>query len=782
MKTARKFSPLILVLAVLVGVVTAFWAPTLFGGKTLVHGDSLLHGLSLWRYNVANVGSPENLVWDKYTYGGHPLFAEGQGGFAFPLHMLLARISTPEFAHDFAHWIEMILAGIAVIGLGRLLKLSYWACGFAGLATVFSSYWIQMQQNMTISAAAMCIPWILWAAEYWLQRRSWLSAVFLGGAVAVGVLAGYPHCLHGAIVYIGASMLVHCWPKRARIESRQKLLMTLQTGLLAVVIAIGLSSIQLLPLLELTQYSHRSAGTVAAFIDEPLPFSAYLRGLIYTLQFHEMDLPDFVQVMGSVLVCGLFSISIFFRLDTRIKGHAIAALLLLNLGMAGTSPLAKLIYDYHLIPGMHFFRHMMPYFLVANIGISLVAASSIDNLVRALQQARPPGFASAISWAGAHRLGLALFTLAWAIIFYLAGFDMPVSLKNVAIALMALCGVVLLSRLRRPKAIPILILSLLVAEIFAMKLHEFHFGDKAVLDEPATVARIASDPHSRDFKFYSASFSFAYSMGSPSQSQIEQKARTMLANLCGLSNLGWRIPSMMGALALPLRERVLLDPVLEEEVKGNSKTPAGMRMIDLLGVRYISADEPLRGAAFDRTFRDPETGAWLIENSAAHPRFQTYANHVFVDTSEEALEILRSADEPVLTLEVPPFADRKLMAESPATAPAAVRPQIEYELLIDEPTHYRLNVKAEQPGWIFLADANYPGWRAYVDGAETMIYTAQILGKAVAIPEGEHQVELTFQSSSYRIGLLITQATLLAIAVAAIVVAARRRRRTVHES
>ena len=83
MKTARKFSPLIPVLAVLVGVVTAFWAPTLFGGKTLVHGDSLLHGLSLWRYNVANVGSPENLVWDKYTYGGHPLFAEGQGGFAF---------------------------------------------------------------------------------------------------------------------------------------------------------------------------------------------------------------------------------------------------------------------------------------------------------------------------------------------------------------------------------------------------------------------------------------------------------------------------------------------------------------------------------------------------------------------------------------------------------------------------------------------------------------------------------------------------------------------------
>ena len=120
MQTIRKHLPLITVLATLVALVTAFWAPTLFGNKSLIHGDSLLHGWSLWRYNEANINTPENLVWDKYTYGGHPLFAEGQGGFAFPLHMLLARTANPEFANNFAHWIEMILAAIGNYRFGSL--------------------------------------------------------------------------------------------------------------------------------------------------------------------------------------------------------------------------------------------------------------------------------------------------------------------------------------------------------------------------------------------------------------------------------------------------------------------------------------------------------------------------------------------------------------------------------------------------------------------------------------------------------------------------------------
>ena len=102
---------------------------------------------------------------------------------------------------------------------------------------------------------------------------------------------------------------------------------------------------------------------------------------------------------------------------------------------------------------------------------------------------------------------------------------------------------------------------------------------------------------------------------------------------------------------------------------------------------------------------------------------------------------------------------------------------IQFTLITDEPTYYRLNVKANNPGWLFLADANYPGWRAFIDGRETPIYTAQILGKAVYIPAGDHDVTITFKSMSFELGLRITLATLLAIAATGIIIVVRRRNR-----
>ena len=629
-----------------------------------------------------------------------------------------------------------------------------------------------MQQNMTISAAAMSIPWILWAGEYWWQRLSWASAILLGGATAIGVLAGYPHCIHGAIVYIGASTLANLFVKQARIELLNNIPLILKTGLLAVVVAIGLSAIQLLPLLELAEYSHRSAGTAAFFFN--MPVSIYLRGLLYALKFHELDPPNFSQVIGSLLICLLFTLSIFSKLTTRVKGHAIASLLLLNLGMGGASPLTQVIYDHHLIPGMHFFRHMMPYFLTANIGVSLIAANSIDSLVRALKAMETLTFADVVQFAQQNTIKLTLFTLIWVVAFRIAGFDFPISLKHLVIIMTALLGAVALLKMRRASIIPLWIFLSLITEIATTKLYEFHFGSVKLLEKPLSVTTIEADPQNKDYKFYSASLAFLYSMGSPQQTGIDQKAKTMLAQLCGLSNLGWRIPSMMGALALPLRERALLDPVLEEEIKTKSNTPAGFRLIDLLSVKYIAADAPLNNAAFDKKFQDPATGAWLIENSAAKPRFQTYTNYVFVNSSEEALHILRTANAPTLTLELPPYADRKLVAATPPPAPAsAEQAQIRFTLTKDEPTHYRLDINAKNPGWLFLADANYPGWRAYIDGQETPIYTAQILGKAIYIPAGDHDLKIAFKSMSFQLGQGITLATLLAIATAAFIIAIR---------
>ncbi len=53
---------------------------------------------------------------------------------------------------------------------------------------------------------------------------------------------------------------------------------------------------------------------------------------------------------------------------------------------------------------------------------------------------------------------------------------------------------------------------------------------------------------------------------------------------------------------------------------------------------------------------------------------------------------------------------------------------------------YEFNVHARKPVWLFIADANYPGWQAEIDGHSTPVYSAQVLGKAVFVPSGIHKI------------------------------------------
>ena len=78
----------------------------------------------------------------------------------------------------------------------------------------------------------------------------------------------------------------------------------------------------------------------------------------------------------------------------------------------------------------------------------------------------------------------------------------------------------------------------------------------------------------------------------------------------------------------------------------------------------------------------------------------------------------------------------------------------------------------DRPSWFFVADVNYPGWKAYLDGAEVPVYSAQILGKAVSLPQGRHTLQLRFRPLSVYIGLLISLLT--AISTALVLIRGRR--------
>jgi hypothetical protein len=73
-----------------------------------------------------------------------------------------------------------------------------------------------------------------------------------------------------------------------------------------------------------------------------------------------------------------------------------------------------------------------------------------------------------------------------------------------------------------------------------------------------------------------------------------------------------------------------------------------------------------------------------------------------------------------------------------------------------EPEHVDLIVKAEREGYLVFQDMAYPGWEAYVDGTRSRFVPTDIGIRALAVPPGEHRIEMSFRPRSLKAGFVLT--------------------------
>jgi hypothetical protein len=76
----------------------------------------------------------------------------------------------------------------------------------------------------------------------------------------------------------------------------------------------------------------------------------------------------------------------------------------------------------------------------------------------------------------------------------------------------------------------------------------------------------------------------------------------------------------------------------------------------------------------------------------------------------------------------------------------------------------RINVDVVGPGDLVVSEIDFPGWNVEVDGNEAEITLTDGLFRTVQIPEGEHEVEFSFQPLSVGFGALVSMVGLVALA------------------
>jgi hypothetical protein len=118
----------------------------------------------------------------------------------------------------------------------------------------------------------------------------------------------------------------------------------------------------------------------------------------------------------------------------------------------------------------------------------------------------------------------------------------------------------------------------------------------------------------------------------------------------------------------------------------------------------------------------------------------------------------------------------------PTDLPSAAPRDATADIATYEDRRVLVGVHTPSSGLLVLADANYPGWRAYVDGSETPILTADSIFRAVRVPAGDHLVEFTYEPFTFRLGAAISLGTLALLACVGVNVWRQSRRAHRHQA
>ena len=219
-------------------------------------------------------------------------------------------------------------------------------------------------------------------------------------------------------------------------------------------------------------------------------------------------------------------------------------------------------------------------------------------------------------------------------------------------------------------------------------------------------------------------------------------------------------------------------PRLEERV--SLTKVANLQLLDLLGARYLispadarlsSEEEPAwrlvaslerNRVLTDAGLRDlpPQN---VYERTSFLPRAFVVSQALRAPAPSELLVALHATDlrqmvfldcpgsrfEPAREPEIDSF-------PGPAHQPA--------EVISREAERIVIEVQREEPGYLVLLDAWYPGWKCRAaDGSELPVWRANGFFRAVQVPRGRQRLEFTFAPKSYRIGMTISLATLAVV-------------------
>jgi hypothetical protein len=118
--------------------------------------------------------------------------------------------------------------------------------------------------------------------------------------------------------------------------------------------------------------------------------------------------------------------------------------------------------------------------------------------------------------------------------------------------------------------------------------------------------------------------------------------------------------------------------------------------------------------------------------------------------------------------------------QSSQLAPQPVRSSGQVEITDYSLLTVELNVTTSRPGILLLADTNYPGWEAIVNGTEQVIVEVNSILRGIFLPAGAHSIIFQFRPTTLYCGIGFASLTIVVAIVIILVTNRRKKYETVH--
>jgi len=180
-------------------------------------------------------------------------------------------------------------------------------------------------------------------------------------------------------------------------------------------------------------------------------------------------------------------------------------------------------------------------------------------------------------------------------------------------------------------------------------------------------------------------------------------------------------------------------------------------LLSLANVKYILTPPGFSSERLPSSVRRAYNGSdmEIYFNPALVPRAFIVFKTVVAESNVEALSTLQTVDLRKTVVLTEPV--NLSQHEEPSLGEATI---LEYAN-----TRVIVETRTSQSGLLIVTDTYFPGWSAYIDDKPTEILQVDYAFRGVVIPPGRHVVEFSYQPASFRLGLIISIASLSATIV-----------------